>query len=649
MLLSSVILSLSLTLASAEVKNYVVSVKSTDIDSHLSSSGNVIHNKASIGDFSSYQVSLDEDLVGELSSLPEVLSVEEEQEYFPDSSWGLDRINQRDLPLDGDFTYSGDGSGVNVYVIDTGIETSIGDFGGRAVWGTNLIGDGIDTDCHGHGTHVAGTIGSDTYGIATNADLIAVKVFSCSGGSPTSVIIAAVDWATAHCLASGKRCIINMSLGGGASAAMNAAVAASTAAGVHNIVAAGNDNIDACLKSPASEPTAVTVASSTITDSRSDFSNWGTCVDIFAPGSDITSWNFSGTSWTISGTSMATPHVAGVAARLLGEIPMTPAEMVTKLSTLATTGKITDPMGSTNLLLYIPTDSGSIGDLDAPDSNSVVFYYEVTGEELERAQALGYTTVVPTAAEWAAMTTANFETYRAIILGDPHCHGDEDLKLDGAEANKAVWTPAVTGNVLVHTFDPSWHHVYGSDAGALAFLDGTVDFVASISDKTGFYFSSSCYNFADDSYYITILDGFGEFIGSPSFYGDDIFITDTAHPSMIGSTDASLSGWSSSVHNFLTSFPADFVVVAIAEHPTGSDYSGVLGYPVLVVRDVSSEPPFTCDDKSHGYQECFGDDEYHECVWGSHMIRPVAPGTKCCNWSAAERIMMVASAATCPF
>jgi hypothetical protein len=479
--------------------------------------------------------------------------------------------------------------------------------------------------------------------------LIAAKVFGCSGGSPYSTIIAAVDWSTTHCLASGKRCIINMSLGGGVSTALNAAVEASIAAGVHNIVAAGNDNTDACTKSPASSPNAVTVASSTVSDSRSGFSNWGSCVDIFAPGSGITSWNHLGSPWTISGTSMATPHVAGVAARFLGETALTPAEMVTKLSTMASIGKISDPVGSTNLLLYIPADTSTPGDLDAPDANTLVFYYEVTGEELASAAAAGFTTFVPTAVEWAAMTTSNFATYRGIVFGDPHCHGDEDFKLDGAYANRGVWTPAVTGNVLIHSFDPSWHHMYGSDPGTVAFLDSTVRYIGDESDKTGFYMSTSCYNFGDDGYSVDILDGFGSFVGSPSHFGDDIHILDTAHPSLLGSTDDTLSSWGSSVHNFFTSYPSDFKVIAIAEHPSGEDFEGKTGYPVLLVREVESEPPFTCEGKSNGYQQCSNTEEYYECVWGTFYTRPVSPYTDCCNWSAAERILMVPDGVSCPF
>jgi subtilisin family serine protease len=625
-------------------KNYIVCVHTDNLEFHLGQVSYSVNNKFTIGDLSGYKVSADSDLYERISGLSEVLNIEEDTMAYPDS-WGLDRVNQRDLPLDGDTTYSGNGAGVNVYVIDTGINVGIVDFGGRASWGANFVGDGIDNDCNGHGTHVAGTIGSNTYGIATNVNLVAVKVFGCSGGSPFSAIIAAVEWSTTNCLASGKRCIINMSLGGGVSVALNAAVAASVSAGVHNIVAAGNENSDSCTKSPASAPNAITVASITDSDTRSVFSNWGICVDIFAPGSGITSWNHLGSPWTISGTSMAAPHVAGVAARFLGETDLTPAEMATKLSTLASIGKVSDPRGSVNLLLYIPADDSTPGDLDAPDANTLVFYHEVTGKELETAVSSGFTTFVPTAVEWAAMTTSNFATYRGIVFGDPHCHGDEDFKLKGAYANRDIWTPAVSGNVLIHSFDPSWHDAYGSEPGSIAFLNSTVNYVGKEADKTGFYMSTSCYNF--DGYVVDILDGFGTFIVSPSHHGDDIHILDTEHSSLMGSTDDSLSFWGSSVHNFFTSFPDDFKAIAIAEDPTGDDYDGKIGYAVLLVKRV--ELPFTCEGKSNGYQQCANTEEYYECVWGSLYTRPVSPYTDCCDWSAAERIMMVSDGMTCPF
>jgi subtilisin family serine protease len=271
------------------------------------------------------------------------------------ATWGLDRIDQRALPLSTTFSYTATGAGVNVYVIDTGIRTTHAEFGARASVGADFVGDGYNgQDCRGHGTHVAGTVAGTTYGVAKGANVISVRVFGCSGGAAFSTILAAVDWVTANAQ---KPAVANMSLGGGVYAPMNDAVTASIASGVVYAVSAGNDNLDACTKSPASAPAAITVASSTSADARSSFSNWGSCVDLFAPGSSITSaWYTSNTAAAIlSGTSMAAPHVAGVAAAYLqGNPTATPATVAQALLGAGTTGVITDVVGSPNILLYSP-------------------------------------------------------------------------------------------------------------------------------------------------------------------------------------------------------------------------------------------------------------------------------------------------------
>ena len=274
------------------------------------------------------------------------------------ATWGLDRIDQRNLPLDGTYTYGTDGSGVTAYIIDTGMNLTHSEFTGRATSGYDAIdNDFTATDCHGHGTHVAGTVGGTVYGVAKQVSLVAVRVLNCQGSGTNIQVIAGIDWVTAN---ADLPAVANMSLGGGFSAALNTAVQNSIAAGVTFAVAAGNSNANACNYSPSSAPDALTVGSTTSTDARSSFSNFGTCVDIFAPGSSITSaWYSTNTATnTISGTSMASPHVAGAAALYLAANPAaTPAQVATALTGNATTGLIPSlPAGTVNRLLYIGTE-----------------------------------------------------------------------------------------------------------------------------------------------------------------------------------------------------------------------------------------------------------------------------------------------------
>ncbi len=290
---------------------------------------------------------------------PNVEYVEADQVVMIDTTqtgatWGLDRIDQRNLPLNGTYTYNYTGAGVTAYIIDTGIRFTHTQFGGRASKGYDAFG-GTGADCNGHGTHVAGTVGGSTYGVAKGVTLKAVRVLDCSGSGSTSGVIAGVNWVTSNHVA-GAKAVANMSLGGSASSSLDTAVNNSINDGVTYAIAAGNSNANACNYSPARVAAAITVGATTSSDARASYSNYGTCLDLFAPGSSIKSaWYSSDTATnTISGTSMATPHVTGVAALYLQQHGyQSPSTVRNAIVNNATYGKVTSPgSGSPNYLLY---------------------------------------------------------------------------------------------------------------------------------------------------------------------------------------------------------------------------------------------------------------------------------------------------------
>jgi subtilisin family serine protease len=425
------------------------------------------------------------------------------------SLWGLDRIDQRSLPLNNDYTTVGDGAGVNVYVLDTVVRATHVDFGGRASNDFTSIdwdGDGRtdNIDCpeiegSGHGTHVAGTIAGATYGVAKKARIHGVRVLDCNGSAYLSEIIAGIDWVAINHV---KPAVVNMSLGGPASQAIDTALNNATQLGVTFVVAAGNENQNACRVSPARAAKAITIGASTINDARASFSNIGTCVNLFAPGAGIVSaWNTGDdTSETLDGTSMATPHVVGAAAKYLQQNPnASPEEVKTWLLAVATPNKLRSiGSGSPNRLLFSPvgnaqpdTDGGLIP-LGASVNGTISFEFDTDEFTFK---GLGGQVVLVTMKKTSGDLDAIVEVYRpdGKLLGsnDDEKRGVKDSRLqtilpaNGAYRVRAKAYKATTGGYALDVLD-----VQGADLDDFRFIEagGTLTGTISLStDKDAYY------------------------------------------------------------------------------------------------------------------------------------------------------------------
>ncbi|MEU0191569.1 S8 family peptidase [Streptomyces afghaniensis] len=309
-----------------------------------------------------YEVEASETEAKRLAADPAVASVVQNRTFRitgtqpSPPSWGLDRIDQKNLPLNSSYTYPDSaGEGVTAYVIDTGVRITHSDFGGRASYGYDAVdNDNTAQDGHGHGTHVAGTVAGGAYGVAKKAKVVGVRVLNNSGQGTTAQVVAGIDWVAQNAV---KPAVANMSLGGPGDTAIDTAVRNAITSGVTFVVAAGNESTNASTRSPARVTEAVTVGATTSSDAKASYSNYGSVLDLFAPGSSITSaWNTSDSATnTISGTSMASPHVAGAAALHLADNPAaTPAQVSSALTAAATTGVVTSPgTGSPNRLLNV--------------------------------------------------------------------------------------------------------------------------------------------------------------------------------------------------------------------------------------------------------------------------------------------------------
>jgi len=441
-----------------------VNSKATEAESQFGAQIHYLYDSAVQG----YAATLSAQAVEALRKDADVAYIEQDQLFTINDTqtgppWGLDRIDQRSLPLSNSYTYATDGQGVHAYIIDTGIRSSHTDFSGRIGAGYDAVDGGDPDDCNGHGTHVAGTVGGSTYGVAKRVTLHGVRVLDCNGSGTTSGVVAGINWVTTN-YTNTKPAVANMSLGGGASQTLDTALRNSVAAGVVHVVAAGNETADACNSSPAREPLAITVGATNSSDQRASFSNYGTCLDIFAPGVNILSSWYTGDSaaGSLSGTSMASPHVAGVVALHLASSPSaSPADVAASLNNAATTGTVSDPgSGSPNRLLY-----NLLGPAPTPTPTP-------TGTPPTPTPTL---TATPT-----PIPPPNDDFAQPVVMANlPYSHsmdtqsatraGDDPILCIGSQGLASVWyrlTPAVNGTLEIQTANSNYDTVLAVFTGS---------------------------------------------------------------------------------------------------------------------------------------------------------------------------------------
>lgn len=398
-------------------------------------------------------------------------------------SWGLDRIDQRDLPRDKKYTYGNNASTVNAYVLDTGILTTHTDFEGRATFAVNKVGDNVDGDCNGHGTHIGGTIGSKTYGVAKKINLQAVKVLRCDGVGKNAMVVAGIDWVTENAK---LPAVANMSFVSDVMQTTDDAVTRMMDAGVISISAAGNSSGDACLKSPGHVPRIINVMASNFKDMRPPFSEHGKCADLFAPGDMITStWNQNNNDTRVnSGTSTAAPHVTGAAAVMIAMNPkMTQDEVHAKLIANSTKDKIRNPgQGSPNRLLYVPVVGngnppavpGNPGQPDKPskpkpDQPSKTYEGEVKSNS----------------SAFPAGGTKGFNFKGGTLIADlssPETQGDFDLYLQKKNGQK--WVDVASSTNQGHTENITLNSTAGQYRWEIYAYDGSGKFKLTERRKT---------------------------------------------------------------------------------------------------------------------------------------------------------------------